>query len=408
MLEVRTPESIHALVASLDDIRNKNYLTHGIHPYPAKFIPQIPACLIEAYSSEGNVILDPFCGSGTSLLEALIRGRESIGLDLNPIATLVARAKIQIIDAKQHEEILTLISAIQNTLKGRKAFFPWENIAEDEIPCFINRDHWFQKNVQRELVWLKQQIGLQARDTVVQDFLNVCLSAIIVKVSNQESNTRWKAIQKNIKDGDTIAAYFKVLSENLHHCYELGRIMDRRKKCKVQVFTAPVSRISEFIETRTVDLVATSPPYLNSYDYYLYHKLRMFWLGYDHKIVQSQEIGSRNKHCDNHEDLEAFILPMKEAFEQLNSVLKPNGKCVLVVGDSIYRGDLIDISIIYERIAKDSGFVLIEKASFDQRRYSKAFTPNLKQGYKQSHILVFGLKNENNKPTKVTSTRRSP
>ena len=85
--------SIGQLVASLDYIKDKNYLTHGIHPYPAKFIPQIPSCLVETYSRKGDVILDPFCGSGTTLLETIIRDRQAIGVDVNPIATLISKVK---------------------------------------------------------------------------------------------------------------------------------------------------------------------------------------------------------------------------------------------------------------------------------------------------------------------------
>jgi len=94
MLTLECPSSIHQLVARLDHIKNKNYLTHNIHPYPAKFIPQIPSCFIETYSKKNDVVLDPFCGSGSTLLEATIRDRKAIGLDLNPIATLISRVEV--------------------------------------------------------------------------------------------------------------------------------------------------------------------------------------------------------------------------------------------------------------------------------------------------------------------------
>src|SRR5213594_2218325 len=70
-----------------------SYLTHGIHPYPAKFIPQIPKFLIEELSYPGETIADIFCGSGTTLVEALLLGRNTIGVDANPLACLVSQAK---------------------------------------------------------------------------------------------------------------------------------------------------------------------------------------------------------------------------------------------------------------------------------------------------------------------------
>ncbi|GAG89548.1 unnamed protein product [marine sediment metagenome] len=66
-----------------------------------------------------------------------------------------------------------------------------------------------------------------------------------------------------------------------------------------------------------------------------------------------------------------------------------HGICAMVVGDSIFRGQLVNMSEIYIKIAANSGFRLQDIASYNQRKYSKAFTPNLKQGYKQTHILVF-------------------
>src|SRR5436309_3516443 len=68
--------------------------THSIHPYPAKFIPQIPRHLIQRIRPlKGSFVFDPFCGCGTTLLEAQAAGYPSIGVDLNPIASMIARVK---------------------------------------------------------------------------------------------------------------------------------------------------------------------------------------------------------------------------------------------------------------------------------------------------------------------------
>jgi len=77
-----------------------SYLTHGIHPYPAKFIPQIPNALIQGLSSVGDTVADIFCGSGTTLVEALLLKRHAIGLDANPLACLITKAKTSQLSAK--------------------------------------------------------------------------------------------------------------------------------------------------------------------------------------------------------------------------------------------------------------------------------------------------------------------
>ena len=77
---------------------NTKEYTHGIHPYPAMMIPQVARRLIQDYGREEGVLLDPYCGTGTTLLEAMLANLDSIGTDLNPLARLIARTKTAPID----------------------------------------------------------------------------------------------------------------------------------------------------------------------------------------------------------------------------------------------------------------------------------------------------------------------
>jgi len=70
-----------------------SYLTHDYHKYPAKFIPQLTSRLIKENSRAGDLVCDPFMGSGTTLVEALINGRRVYGTDINPVAVLISKAK---------------------------------------------------------------------------------------------------------------------------------------------------------------------------------------------------------------------------------------------------------------------------------------------------------------------------
>lgn len=74
------------------------YLTHTFHPYPARFIPQIPLTFIKLFTKEGETVLNPMCGCGTTLVEAFLNNRNSIGNDLNPLATLITKVKTTLID----------------------------------------------------------------------------------------------------------------------------------------------------------------------------------------------------------------------------------------------------------------------------------------------------------------------
>src|SRR3989338_7231883 len=70
-----------------------SYATHGYHRYPAKFIPQLAKKLISSYTKEGDLVCDPFMGSGTALVEAIILKRKAVGVDINPVALLITKAK---------------------------------------------------------------------------------------------------------------------------------------------------------------------------------------------------------------------------------------------------------------------------------------------------------------------------
>lgn len=356
--------------------REKQALTHNIHPYPAKYIPQIPGSLLDYLNiPTGSTVLDPFCGSGTTLLEAAIRGHNAIGIDSNPIATLISRTKCTLLSKEQCGQIEAVLSQLD--------LFDAANDTAVEIPDFLNRDHWFQPNMQRELACIRHLIDAVS-DPHAADFLCTAFSAIIVKSSNQESDTRWRAKNKNLPDGFAIAEFKKKVLDTLCRM----RLLEPYSLGSVTVKTQD-SRRMDFIQDGAAACAITSPPYMNSFDYYLYHKLRMYWLGYDHYAVQEKEIGSRNKHCDNGRGIDAYVESICQVVQQVYQKLIPQGYFCVVIGDSIYKDELIHMDEIYNDIAHRAGFATKEVFSFDQRKYTRAFTPHLKTVEKKSHIMIF-------------------
>ncbi|MCI9366970.1 MAG: hypothetical protein HFF19_01615 [Oscillospiraceae bacterium] len=356
--------------------REKQALTHNIHPYPAKYIPQIPGSLLDYLDLPSrSTVLDPFCGSGTTLLEAAIRGHNAVGVDSNPIAALISRAKCTPLSPEQRALVATVLD--------RLSLYAPERELPTVIPDFLNRSHWFQANMQRELGYIKGLIQTVS-DPQAADFLNTAFSAIIVKASNQESDTRWRAKDKHLPDGFAIAEFGKRARDMLARLrqlepYQLGSVTVKTQD----------SRCLDFMEDDSVQCAITSPPYMNSYDYYLYHKLRMYWLGYNHYEVQETEIGSRNKHCDHGGGTQLYVDSISQVAQQVHQKLAPAGRLCVVIGDSIYRGELIHMDRVYRAIAQRTGFSIQEVFSFDQRKYTRAFTPNLKTAEKKSHIMIF-------------------
>jgi DNA modification methylase len=375
-----SPDGIHF---DLDSFKDKNYLTHNFHPYPAKFVPQIPRNVILSLTEKSGQILDIFCGSGTSLVEASVLGRHSIGLDVHPLACLVSRVKTTPLtdyNIRQVQGILDQVESHFTRTRGQVTHVDNEPLY---IPDFLNRDHWFKPRMLRELALLRAIIW-GTPDGPALDFLKVAFSAIIVKVSNQDSDTRWVAVEKELPQGAATRAFVLKVQDMVK------RVKDFKGLSPAPAAVYEHSVTERFpIPSRSIDLVVTSPPYLNSFDYYLYHKLRLFWLGFDHHTVQSKELGSRNKHCDKGEGIETYTAGVKSALNETFRVLKPGKFLCIVIGDSILKGKLIDMNDTYRSLCKEAGFVFVRTFSYDQRKYTTSFTRNLKDVFKQSHIIFF-------------------
>ncbi len=366
----------------LDSYTDTRYLTHSFHPYPAKFIPQIPRQLILHLTDEGDVVLDPFCGSGTTLVEATLLGRAAVGVDCNPIAVIIAKAKTLCLNPSQRAIVRRFRDQVKDATLSRK--FLGDLPTEVRLPEFTNRDKWFKLPALEELLFLNGLIQ-DNEDGDVRSFLQCCLSSIVVKSSNQESETRWKAINRPIERGATLGHFLKALDLMLEKSRAFASALPLPPR--VDVYHSDARKL-EFLDADSIDFVVTSPPYMNSFDYYLYHKLRLFVLGFDHKEVQEVEIGSRYMHHDRGYDKHVFKSEMTICLKEISRVLRPSGRLCMVVGDAIQDGALIPMDSLYEDMMVDLQFDVLDRFSFPQRKYSRYFLKGWKRGSKRSHIFL--------------------
>ena len=154
----------------------KSY-THGFHSYPAMMIPQVAHRLIEKYSTEGDILLDPFCGSGSVIVEAKVARRHSWGIDLNPLAILIARVKTTPINPSVlYREYYALIDRIQET-SGE----------EVSLPQFFNLHFWFKEPAVRGLARIKTAID-RIEITEIKEFFQVAFSEVVRLSSNSRSH----------------------------------------------------------------------------------------------------------------------------------------------------------------------------------------------------------------------------
>lgn len=364
------------------DSTDSTAYTHGIHPYPAKFIPELPREIIAECTKERNVVLDPFCGSGTTLLEACIAGRKSIGIDSNPVATLISRAKTTALTEEELLAIETIISRLEEqdcaSMQGG-----W-------IPSTPNLNHWFQPSVITELSWLRQFI-LEHSVGNLQVFLLCVFSSIIVNVSNQESNTRYAAIDKNLNAGAVLNSFLRKLKQEYKRISQISGMRTVIKNTPTIIHGSTDCITASLVPDNSVDIVITSPPYANSYDYYLYHKWRMAWLGYDIKKVQNDEIGSRHEHSSKKAPISVFEDKMIPVMQNISRMLKPNKLAYFFVGDSIISGDFFDMETCFRSMAERANFAFVDSSKYTMESITRSFREKkyTDAEKKMQHILVF-------------------
>lgn len=315
-----------------------SYFTHDFHPYPAKFIPQLPSLLIGQLSQEGEVILDPFGGSGTTALEAIRLGRTAISLDANPISKVIGKAKTTALSDEELYSLKNLNTAIQFNIKqiDQKNLHSHTLLEyyKHYVPNIPNIQKWFSSIVIGELALLRHLIeillGENAKNLALTAFMKV-----VMRVSNQESETRYVSKAKKIKPGCTLKRYYTSLKNILDKILKFNYLLEG-SKAEFRYANA-MDWGSWLIEPSSVELIVTSPPYPNAYDYHLYHRFRIFWLGSNPQDLRNIEIGSHLRYQSEKIGFESYVSEMGIVLKNMYQALMPGRYAALVVGNGIYK-----------------------------------------------------------------------
>jgi hypothetical protein len=366
------------------------YLSHSIHPYPAKFIPQIPNTLIQELSSVGDRVADVFCGSGTTLVEAVLLRRQAVGVDANPLACLISRAKTTRLEpADEHalEEIARRAQDLAESIapQGQGLLFePGTFVSSAPRPSADAISFWFEPFVVEELAealsWCRSLPTEASRTVGLNAF-----SSIVVNVSKQDSDTRYVRREKGLKSGDCLRRFSRAVGESARAVARFTEVADPKFSATVveeDVLAGP--------DIGLVDLVVCSPPYPNAYSYHLYHMTRMVWLGMDQKTFKREEIGSHRKYSNKGAQgatVETFKAEMATMFDWLSRHLRGGRYACFVMGDSIQHGERIDNATLLSEAALGHGFVEVARIERRLRDTKKAFNPVIGQ-IKREEVLI--------------------
>lgn len=356
---------------------NEKAYTHSIHPYPAMMIPQIAGRLITQYRKPHLVVLDPFCGSGSVLLEAFIRGYHSYGIDINPLSLLISKVKVTPINPFElNEELEKIFKSINTTKKV-------------EIPQFPNIDYWFKPNVIEKLARLKKAIeNISNKDC--KDFFNVVFSFTVRACSNTRNDEfkLYRLEEKKLKDFNP--NIFEIFKERaLHNIKCIDELWKKfgNSKTIVKILNED-TRYKTSIPDNTVDLVVTSPPYGDSKTtvaYGQFSRLSLQWLGFDSDLINidNRSLGGRLDIYNLHlaysspylrtalkqiaeidkkraRDVMAFYIDLHKCFHELSRVIKKGGFLCMVVGNRTVKGLQLPTDEIVADFGEIVGFKHIE------------------------------------------------
>jgi site-specific DNA-methyltransferase (cytosine-N4-specific) len=358
----------------------------ALHPYPAKFIPQIPRALIQEIGvADGGAVCDPFCGSGTTLIEAQSLGFESVGVDLNPIACLISR-------------VATTPQPRNLPAAARRCLELAQTITNPRIEDIPNLDHWFKKPVQRAIAAVVDAIENESSPQT-RDILRLALSSGIVRVSNQDSDTRYAAVDRNVSASDVYCLFEKACARYVASLPPADAdIPAARVHCR-DVLDLTKADLGE-----NIGLVVCSPPYPNAYEYWLYHKYRMWWLGFDPFYVKEREIGARPHYFKKDPHTPAhFRHQMAKVFALLRSACIDNSYVCFVLGDSKIHGSIINNTDLLQDAAASHKFEMVATISRDVALTRKAF--NLSNSrITREKVVIFQKRRSKPKPPTTAAT----
>jgi SAM-dependent methyltransferase len=358
-----SPEDQRALAAALtvrSDEDSTQAHVHGFHSYPARLHPLTARGLVEGFSRPGATVLDPFCGSGTVLVEARLAGRHALGIDVNPLAIELSGLKANGPGANWVERLPGVASRVAEHADERRMKRAGATRQYDAADVAL-----FAPHVLLELDGIRDGIDHVESEPVRRALLLV-LSAVLTKLSVRAGDTGRAEGPKRISSGYPARFFLKKAEDLARRLDEAAELLPGRVPY-AGVIHADARDLSG-VGDGVVNLVVTSPPYAGVYDYVVHHRDRLRWLGLPEDRFEEHEIGARRhaRGVSFGHALARFRSEFGAALAEMGRVLAPGGSVVLVLADSVLAGYAVYADELVAGLAPASRLGVVAVAS--QRR----------------------------------------
>ena len=405
----------------LPNRRCLRYASHGIHEYKGKFFPQLVRSLlnIAEIKGENKKILDPMCGSGTTLVESVLENHQAIGIDMNPLSVFITKTKCDVLKlkpAKLEREYVQIRDELLyvKPLRYLDSLIYFKSLPLNDQEYLAN---WFAIEVLTDLDQISCAIS-NIKDETIRNFFWVSLSNILRKVSWQKlDDLRVRKEILNDVEVDAIKEFFKDLERSIRLVLAFIRQNSQLDVGNSSVYHGDSKQLINSIKSGhgLVDIIITSPPYATALPYLDTDRLSLSYLGLlpreKHRTADSLMIGNReisetrrkelwNEYWMRRSELPGsveklinkihrlndnspvgfrrknlsallgkYFFDMKEMFSNMHSAMKKNAVVFVVIGDNhtVAGGVHVDIGTIkfMSLIAVAEGFDLVERIDME-------------------------------------------
>ena len=356
-------------------------LTHGFHAYAGRLHPSIARGALTRWSAAGDTIVDPFCGSGTVLTEAMGLGRVAIGNDASPLGVAIAQARTTLL-GEAHRELLVSEARRIAELAGEEA----RKRRRPELPSWAGPEFQrFFPHVAFELFTLRELV-MEVPRQPIGNALRLCFSANLVKLM--------KAGPEAPRDGEEKRIARGVPSRLLgDRAVELATGLAALERRTPPGTPAPVVRVGDARELKGIAagstrLIVSSPPYPGTYDYAAQHDVRFTWLELPRRSFESAQLGARTATTGLGADPATWRASQRQWLGEMARILMPGGHALLIVGDGVLGNMPEDAPATIAEQAAPLGLEPVARASQARATHDRRLREIFQGHPRQEHLLL--------------------